>query len=326
MFGPILKRIYFIIYKNNEKQYLIVLGLLFFAFALLTSLLGLATGVVVIFLFCMSGFLMYFLEKFLKNCLTGYKYIIFVVSWVTFLLFKQAYTVLLGYALLGLVLYSIHLLHWYYLGVNPKQITEGRENSLTVTETLFLDFKIIENHFKDNFQVFLLLRKTYLSSFLLYVVLINFVPQACTYPLVFTVKIGFLILWWIILLFLFFIRYQIISFCNVPVNSPLVQKLIVGLGVFGIGGGTGFMWFHVVTTTPGITPFPTPVTGLWQDHTLGYRGETSAQLILAQAHALAYPGEPIPVDSNNYVDSDKIHAKLAISASVVVNKVNIGLP
>jgi hypothetical protein len=101
---------------------------------------------------------------------------------------------------------------------------------------------------------------------------------------------------------------------------PILQKVMVVFSATSVGTGTGLVTFHIATTTPGLTPLPTPVTGAWQEHTLGYKAKTSAQLIFAQAHTLAYSAEPVPVDSVT------IHSKLVLSAAGVVNDVNNGLP
>jgi hypothetical protein len=319
-----LRKVYFLIYKNRIKQCYVVALLLLFIFFLISNLLNVLTGGLVMVFFLLAGLLVHFFENGLKEYFTLKNYIILFICWFFFLVYTKSYIVLLVYFSVALTAYIIHGVHNYYLKSYRNENTVNKE--LTVVETVFLDFRTIENHFRDDFPIFLLLRKTHVLTFLVNFLVFAFAPSFYTYTAILDIGVGFLLLWWVDMLFFFFIRYQIISFCNVVVKLPIFQKTILVVGGASIGSGTGLLGFHIATTTPGFTPFPSPVTGLWQNYVLGYKAITSAQLILAQMHTVAYPGELVPVNSAGYVDSVVIHSKLATSASEVANGVNDGLP
>jgi len=226
------------------------------------------------------------------------------------------------YFLLACFLGAVHFGQSYFKKTQKVSNIESR----TIVQTIFLDFSIIEGHLREDFPIFLLLRKTYVVTFFINILIVTFLPTLYNDPRLLKIGGGFLLLWWFIMCFLFFLRYQIISFCNVVVNLPFIQKTILIAGAGTIGTTTAFLGFHVASTTPGMTPPSTPITGLYQDYVLGYRGKTSTQLVYGQAHSIAYPGERVPVDANNYVDCKKVQSKLSGSTSQLLNSANSNLP
>jgi hypothetical protein len=210
-----LRRKYFYFYKNNQNQCFLVILLLFFIFCFISLLLDLFTGLLVISLFSLTGFLIYSLENRLKEFFTFKLFILLSSCWFFFLVYNKSFLVLFVYGLSAFFLYCGHSIQKLYLEAYSKLNVSIK--FLTVVETVFLDFRTIENHLRDDFPVLLLLRKTHVLTFLIHLLLFSFVPSFYEYTVVLYIGVGFLLLWWVDMMFFFFVRYQIVSFCNVNV-------------------------------------------------------------------------------------------------------------
>ena len=317
-----MKFFYSSLIKNSQKQLKVLIMFVSIIFIFIAYVIDIQSAFLTISIFLFVALAISILENKLNAYLNKHFYILLGVCWGFFLFYRKMYLSLTVYLLVACFLAAAHFGQSYF---KKTQKISDIEN-ITMVQTIFLDFGIIERHLREDFPIFLLLRKAYVVTFLINIIIVTFLPTLYNDPRILKIGGGFLLLWWFIMWFLFFLRYQIISFCNVVINLPFVQKAILVAGASTIGTTTVFLGFHVSTTTPGITPPSTPFTGLYQDYVLGYRSKTSSQLIYGEAHSIAYPGERVPVDANNYVDCKGVQSKLSVSTSQLLNSANSNLP
>jgi len=226
----------------------------------------------------------------------------------------------------GFVFFSV-----YKSDYLPKIKEQNDFSNKSLFDRILLDFLIVEYHYHKEFELFNYLRYTNIAAILLcirffYVFIWYYGDDFsdCAFweiPTFINISCGILLNF----IILNCVQWIIVDHCNPPVSFTILQKCAIcfstsTLGVFGYYG------FHIINTTPGLTPLPVPGSNAYQHMVLGYKYNNSSDGVLAHVYIGGDSNRMPPCDANNFVDGQRIKDELKVLSKEKLDILFEGIP
>lgn len=202
----------------------------------------------------------------------------------------------------------LFFISWYKQSFIPKIHKDSNFSNFSNAQKFFIDFAIIEFHFKEEFSLFNIIRKVNIVAGLLLVRIIilllsyedgvySFEFHECSSFLVaafFTIIVNSVLIVWV--------RYIIITKCNPKIIFTTLQKC-VGCTALFMGSSAVFLGFHVVATTPIFEPVPIPPSYWYQEKVLGFKYYEGCDGAIGKIYKGTFKMTP-PLKGDGFIDVD----------------------